>query len=249
MKRREEERRVLELVLADSQRELEVLKAHYARIAPAREREVAELREQVRAEKEKIADLEARLERPQAPLASDTKEDHHRIAIELAGVDPTLRELEEKARTLEEQLERQEAKLKQKRVLLEELEKREAELVQRKEEGRAEVAASLAKVNEARTKASRLDEKILATLAELSLYRAHAAQLEQAAKDLSVAVEQARGRVADGKAPTVDDEREWYNLELRRQLRLAQLREQQEKAAATRRYSTYIPDDGIGLPK
>eukprot|EP00727_Mastigamoeba_balamuthi_P013346 m51a1_g8634 hypothetical protein (971) ;mRNA; r:141627-146058 len=250
MQRKEEEERFLQVVLEQSRRDVALSKREMDMI-PTRNKETIELREQLKKVKTQSAELAAKLESP-----ADTSR-----WTALSGEDPSQEELIQKHQALDDRLKKTEAALKARRAIMEELEKRRAELQGFLDGNQHESVSERQATTQARIKIMRLDEKIVATLAEVALLRAHVVQLGSATKDLEMSLEEARTREASGLAPTADAEREWFNMEIRRQLKLKEMREREEaeagfavtsdglKTKAVKRFNAYVPDDGIGLPK
>ena len=248
---KEDEIRMLNLELSAVKRQIELVRKQIPQV-PVFASEVISLQSELEAEKEKEKELAAKLEDP-----SNSKRFN-----ELPGDDPDEEALEAKIQVLEERLNSKKEQLLEKELVLEEISNLADRLRAQALTGRQGTLELAEKVNEFQSRIKKLTRKMMATVSELSMFQATALKLKQEKEKLEDLSESAQSRMTQYLPPTDDCEQEFAKMERNRLMReeerkLRVERENEEKSmngaithsTAVPRHSSYIPDNGIGLPK
>ncbi|CAG9313059.1 CCDC146 [Blepharisma stoltei] len=248
---KEDEIRMMNLELAEVKRHIEVLRKQIPEV-PKLAAEVISLKSELEAEKEKEKCLAADLEDP-----SNAKRFN-----ELPGEDPDEEALEAKIQVLEERLNNKKEQLLEKELVLEEITNLADKLRAQALTGRQGTLELAEKVNDFQSRIKKLTRKMMATVSELSMFQATAMKLQQEKERLENVFEDSQKRVENSLPPTEDCEKEWERMErnnlLREEERKARKEREEEERSATGaitqstaepRLNSYVPDDGIGLPK
>lgn len=244
---REEDVRALKLALADLNRKVVV--------AMQRQPAGGDLAARARALVEELKEHRARTAELCLKLESPENEERFRL---LEGSDPELPVLEAKEAVLEARLDEKKGQILEKELVLEEVSSLTQKLKNRAGDGREGAIKMSTKVNDYQGRIRDVTRRMMATVSELSMYQATAMKLQQEKGALRSALDEAKWRVAHGKAPSDDAEREWFQNEqaslARKEARLlgrsagAAPPTVAMRTTAEPRPNAYIPDD-IGIPK
>ena len=248
---KEDEIRMLNLELGGVKRQIELVRKTIPEV-PRYANQVISLQAELEAEREKEKELAAKLEDP-----SNSKRFN-----ELPGEDPDEEALEAKIQVLEERLNSKKEQLLEKELVLEEISNLADRLRAQALTGRQGTLELAEKVNEFQSRIKKLTRKMMATVSELSMFQATALKLKQEKERLEEVHEEAEARAREGEPPTEDCEEEFSKMERNKSMReeehkLRMEREKEEKgmtgaithSTAEPRLNSYIPDDGVGLPK
>jgi chromosome segregation ATPase len=248
---KEDEIRMLSLELSAVKRQIELVRKQIPEV-PQYAAEVIALQAELESEKEKEKELAAKLEDP-----SNSKRFN-----ELPGEDPDEEALEAKIQVLEERLNSKKEQLLEKELVLEEISNLADRLRAQALTGRQSTLELAEKVNEFQSRIKKLTRKMMATISELSMFQATASKLKQEKERLEEVQETAQNRMKEFLPPTDDCEEEFNKMERNKIMReeehkLRLEREKEEKgmtggivhSTADPRLNSYIPDDGVGLPK
>ena len=207
--------------------------------------------------------VEARERARQMCVILESPECHERWKAK-EGKDPSPDELAKRIRKLEEQLNQRHEQLLEKGLILDEVVSM-AEAVRKRALARREESVHVAaKVNECRAKIRSVSRRLLGGVAELTMYKSHAAKAEQERRYLEQETALAKERLERGEAPTVDAatlvqrwERERDAKQVRERMREAGVIDAEDdddddpsvvKSTAVVRPTAYMPD-GLALPK
>ncbi|KAH3757459.1 coiled coil flagellar protein [Pelomyxa schiedti] len=210
---KEDEISVLSFELSECKRVL-MLERQRTQKIPQHTNQVASLKKQLAQQRALAEQLSIKLETPPTTPASGRALSTEQITSKLVD--------------LERRLQFQENKLLSQQRELNEIESHRLQLQKRSTENR-DTPEEMFQVSEARNKLDRVDKKLASATAELTLHRAYALNLQQLQTDLEAEVKDATARLHRGEAPTLDAEREWFNMMLRRQMKLQEIRNQQEQ--------------------
>lgn len=248
---KEDEIRMLNLELNAVKRQIELVRKQIPEV-PTFASEVISLQAELEAERDKEKELAAKLEDP-----SNSKRFN-----ELPGEDPDEEALEAKIQVLEERLNSKKEQLLEKELVLEEISNLADRLRAQALTGRQGTLELAEKVNEFQSRIKKLTRKMMATVSELSMFQATAMKLKQEKEKLEEISDNAETRFSEGIPPTDESEEEFQKMERNRSMReeehkLRLEREKEEKSmtgaithsTAEPRLNSYIPDDGVGLPK
>jgi chromosome segregation ATPase len=251
---REEEMRFLKLELNEVERQMMVARKRVPEggdlIAKA-----AALTEEVKEQRKRTEQLCLELESP-ANLARFR---------ELEGEDPDLPTLQAKIAVLEARLDEKKNAFLERELVLEEVTTLTQKLKNRAGDGREVTLKLGAKVNEYQGKIRDVTRKMMATVSELSMYQATAMKLQEEKSVAQAELDEAKWRVAHGKSPSEEAERELFHKE-QQSLAKAEAKFMELNATnnagtggfglpslairttAEPRPNAYIPDE-IGIPK
>ena len=205
IKSKEEDIRMLTIQLAEKQRELELIQKKAPEV-PALAEKVVSLKTELEEEKLKVKELSERVENPEANPG--------RIR-EIDTYVPEQDVLSAKIRVLEERLNLKKEGLLEKELVLEEISNLSEKLRKQALEGRKGTLELAERINDFRAKTTELSRKMLATVAEVSMYQATAMKLEQEKQAKEKILEEALDRVSKGLPPTTESEDEWERMERR----------------------------------
>eukprot|EP00163_Fabomonas_tropica_P028890 TRINITY_DN5999_c2_g2_i1.p1 TRINITY_DN5999_c2_g2~~TRINITY_DN5999_c2_g2_i1.p1 ORF type:complete len:936 (-),score=280.00 TRINITY_DN5999_c2_g2_i1:198-3005(-) len=252
---REEDHRLLTIEAADYERSINVQRKLLPKI-PELEKQVLELQQDLISERKQAEKLSKELESP-------TNLKRWRA---LKGADPTPEKLAVKIQDLEEKLNDKKERLLEKELILEEITHLSDRLRAQANSGRTDTLELSKKVNELQNRIKVITQKMMATVAELSMHQATAMKLQQEKHSKEVELEEGRTRLERGEAPNDEAEREWYRRERERlrqeeaRMIRAELRARGAggdaldapsgavRTTAAPRPNAYIPP-GLGLPK
>lgn len=203
IKVKEEEARMLNIELADKQRELELIQKK-APDVPVLADKVVSLKAELEQEKLKVKELSEKVE--------DPEKNPGRIR-EIDTYIPDKEFLDAKIHVLEERLNSKKEGLLEKELVLEEISNLSEKLRKQALDGRKGTLELAEKINEFRAKTTELSRKMLATVAEVSMFQATAMKLEQEKQAKEKTLEEARERMARGEPPTPECETEWLRME------------------------------------
>ena len=248
---KEDEIRMLNLELAGVKRQIELVRKTIPDV-PRFASQVISLQAELDAKRETEKSLAAKLEDP-----SNSKRFN-----ELSGEDPDEEALEAKIQVLEERLNSKKEQLLEKELVLEEISNLADRLRAQALTGRQGTLELAEKVNEFQSRIKKLTRKMMATVSELSMFQATALKLKGEKERLEEVHELAGARASEGMPPTEECEGELEKMHRNREMREEEHkgrvdRELEEKgmngavthSTAEPRLNSYIPDDGVGLPK
>lgn len=249
IREREEEIRMLNLQLAELQRQIEVTRKQMPKM-PEYAEQILGLQQELSMEREMTEMLCRDLETP-------SNEDRWRP---LGGEDPDTEQLVAKVQVLEERLNDKKEQLLEKELVLEEVTSLSDKLRTQAADGRGDTLKLAKNVNDFQSRIKETTRKMMATVSELSMYQATAMKLQQEKHDREMEMEDAQWRSDNGQPPTEHAEHEWYRMERERLRKQEEMFRKQlqgagalQPAQVTRttaepRPNAYIPDD-IGIPK
>jgi len=179
----------------------------------------------------------------------------------LKGMDPEPEQLAAKIEVLEERLNSKKEHLLEKELVLDEVSSLSDKLRTVASESRESTLDLAKRVNDVRARIRKTTRKMMAAVAELSMYQASAMRLEQEKTHLEQVLAEAKERMAHDQPPTDDAEAEWVRMERDRIRRAeavmagrAQQMENQDESTyltpstAEARPNAYIPEE-LGIPK
>eukprot|EP00002_Diphylleia_rotans_P011919 TRINITY_DN2344_c0_g1_i2.p1 TRINITY_DN2344_c0_g1~~TRINITY_DN2344_c0_g1_i2.p1 ORF type:complete len:930 (+),score=260.77 TRINITY_DN2344_c0_g1_i2:170-2959(+) len=250
MRKREQEIRMLNLLVANLEREVAVTRKLLPQIAQY-ESEIVTMQNHLLFERKRVDKLSKELESP-----TNTKRWRP-----LEGKDPDPEELQAKLQSLEERLNEKQEQLLEKELVMEEITNLSDRLRKQASEGKSDTLELAKKVNDFQSRIKDITRRMMATVAELSMYQASSIKLEQERKEKELSLEEAKWLVDQGQPPTADAERTWYRMErdrLRRKEQAIMVQAQTENAAALAygaiettaepRPNAYVVDE-LGLPR
>ncbi|KFU92740.1 Coiled-coil domain-containing protein 146 [Chaetura pelagica] len=181
---------------------------------------------------------------------------------ELGGKDTPPPELLKKAEQLEVELLQKEEKLIETDLLYKHVSQLTETLQATAETGRQDTLLSAKRINEVQKKIKEINQKITALVAELSMKKALAIQLQQEIRDKEQFLMTVSSRVDQGLPPPKEIENEWLkilrNEKMRKEAakaRAKHIAEERQAAhlgcvrtTAEQRPTAYIPEDGSSLP-
>lgn len=203
IKGREEEIRMLSIELADKDRELSLIQKKAPEV-PVFAEKVVSLKAELEQERAKVKELSEKVE--------DPEKNPGRIR-EVGSDVPEQEFLEAKVHVLEERLNLKKEALLEKELVLEEITNLSEKLRKQALEGRKGTLELAEKINEFRAKTTELSRKMLATVAEVSMFQATAMKLEQEKQAKEKILEESKERLGRGEPPTPDAEAEWQRME------------------------------------
>ncbi|TPX37722.1 hypothetical protein SmJEL517_g00446 [Synchytrium microbalum] len=156
----------------------------------------------------------------------------------LNGGDPTMSEMVDRVRKLEERLATKEERLLEKDLVLEEVTMLTTRLRQQALDSRVAGSQGAMKLSDLTKKAKNTARAIMAKVSELAMQQAEAAALRQEVSDKEALLQSARDRLARGEPPTDELERDILRSE-----RVKARREADARAIADRKR----PEDGIEI--
>ncbi len=209
IKLREEESRMLGIELTEKQRELELIQKKAPEVPVLAER-VVSLKTELEQVKSDVKALSEKVENPEA--------NPERIR-EVDTYIPDQEFMDAKIHVLEERLNSKKESLLEKELVLEEISNLSEKLRKQALEGRKGTLELAEKINEFRAKTTELSRKMLATVAEVSMFQATAMKMEQEKQTKEKVLDEANERVGKGLPPTPEAEEEWERIE--RQNRMA----------------------------
>ncbi|PFX31256.1 coiled-coil domain-containing protein 146-like [Stylophora pistillata] len=251
LRAREEEIRFLKMEVNETKRSIAVAQKNMPN-KRALDNELVTLQIQLVACRERLAQLEKKLEDPS---------DESRIRL-LGGEDPEPEVLAKKIEELELRLAEKEEKLLEKDLIFEEVTRLADGTKKKSETGKEDTLELAKKVNEYQAKIKDTTRKMMALVSELSMNQATALKLQQEVKGKEQELEQCYVRMERGEAPSEEAEREWVRMvrdEERRTKELLEKKEREEEeehyllpggvyTTAEPRPNAYIPDDDSELP-
>eukprot|EP00898_Chlorokybus_atmophyticus_P003312 jgi/Chlat1/3982/Chrsp26S04044 len=172
-------------------------------IIPECQKSIGNLRSELEATASRVEDVSNTLEDP----ATRPKWRN------LEGKIPERDELLAKINSLEERLNDKKEQLLEKELILEEVTALAERLQEQAAEGREDTLELAATVKSYQSKIYTVTQRMMATVAELSMYQAMAMKLAQDKAALEAQVEDAGVRLADGQAPTDDADSEWDRMQ------------------------------------
>jgi chromosome segregation ATPase len=248
---KEDELRMLNLELAEVQRKIDVERKRIPEV-PKMAAEVLNLKTELEAEKDVERQLASELEDPS----------NKQRWRELEGDDPDQEALEAKIQVLEERLNNKKEALLEKELVLEEISNLADKLRVQALTGRQSTLELAERVNDFQSRIKGLTHKMMATVAELSMFQASAMTLQADKERLEEVLEEAYENMNAGRPPLDDCVKEFARMQRNVKMReeeheARRQREEDEKQApgivtrttAEPRPLQYMPDDGIGLPK
>ncbi len=209
IKMREEESRMLGIELTEKQRELELIQKKAPEV-PVLAEKVVSLKTELEQVRFDVKALSVRVENPEA--------NPERIR-EVDTYVPDQEFMDAKIHVLEERLNSKKESLLEKELVLEEISNLSEKLRRQALEGRKGTLELAEKINEFRAKTTELSRKMLATVAEVSMFQATAMKMEQEKQGKEKVLDEAKERVGKGLPPTPETEEEWERIE--RQNRVA----------------------------
>jgi chromosome segregation ATPase len=181
---------------------------------------------------------------------------------ELKGNIPSKEELKDKVQELEEKLNQRSEQLMEKNLMLQEITQSSDESRMEAMQGRDAMYDLAVNTSKVQARIREVNRKMMATLSELSVYQATAMELEQSNKELEDMIKSAEERLENGEAPSQEHEEHWIKEERLKYKRQLEMQARQERlnliqslpatvtrSTANQRYTAYIPDDELGLPK
>eukprot|EP00826_Nyctotherus_ovalis_P011429 TRINITY_DN1297_c0_g1_i10.p1 TRINITY_DN1297_c0_g1~~TRINITY_DN1297_c0_g1_i10.p1 ORF type:complete len:761 (-),score=376.76 TRINITY_DN1297_c0_g1_i10:324-2606(-) len=205
IKTKEEDIRMLNIQLAEKQRELELVQKKAPEV-PVLAEKVVSLKTELEEEKMKVKELSEHVENPETNPG--------RIR-EIDTYIPDQEFLEAKIHVLEERLNLKKESLLEKELVLEEITNLSEKLRAQALEGRKGTLELAERINDFRAKTTELSRKMLATVAEVAMYQATAMKLEQEKQGKEKILEEASERVQQGLPPTPESEEEWERMKRR----------------------------------
>ncbi|CAD8053214.1 unnamed protein product [Paramecium sonneborni] len=250
IKRLEDDIRMIKIEIQEQKRKIDVARKDILQI-PQLSSKVIQLKDELELEKKKESQLSEELENP----------NNQQRFRELGGEDPDQEALDAKIHVLEERLNNKKEQLLEKELILDEITNLSEKLRKQALDGRLSTLELSEKVNEFQAKLKDLTRKMMATIAELSMYQATAIKLQQEKDELENVVQEARQRL-DKSLPPLPEHEDEYLRQQKAQIRYLEDRrqrlekEQQEKmfepfsckTMAKQRVQQYIPDDITGAP-
>jgi chromosome segregation ATPase len=231
---REDELRTLNLEFKEVERQLMVARKRVPEGGDMIQKAVA-LAEQLKEQRERTAKLCLELESP---------ENLARFR-ELEGSDPDLPTLQAKISVLEARLDEKKSALLERELVLDEVTTLTQKLKNRAGDGRDTTLKLGAKVNDYQGRIRDVTRKMMATVSELSMYQATAMKLQEEKSKARNELEEAKWRVAHGKSPSEEAEREWFHME---QSKLAKQEAKYLEMSSTDNNGIYQSSTGMGLP-
>lgn len=240
---REQEARMLNLTLAELQRQLEATRRIMPQMPQHAER-VLKLQQELTAAKEvrsaRPRPRHAPCLTPSPPSPTPPVQETEKICRDLEapqnlsrwrplqGDDPTEEQLLAKVAVLEERLKGKKEGLVEKELVLEEVGSLTGKLRTQANAGRSDTLDLSRQVNSYQARIREVTRKLMSAVSELSLYQATAMKLKQERADLEQAFDDGQARMSRGEAPTEDAEDEFYRRERER---LRRRQEAMERAA------------------
>lgn len=253
LKEREEEVRMLEVNIAEIERQIEVVRKQIPKV-PVLLEEVNQLRINLQEEREMTEKLCKDLETPENLERWNP----------LPGDDLDMEQMTAKLEVIQDRYEKKKEQLLEKELVLEEVTVLSEKLRQQAKEGRDGTLAIAKQVNDLQSKIKEVTRSMMATVSELSMYQATALKLEQEKAERDKLLEEASYKLENDEPPTEDAVHDWYRLERDRLLALERKQEKQKTMAANQlleqlggptvkttaepRPNAYLPAD-VPLPK
>lgn len=197
--------RVVQLDIREMHRRIDVTRKQTPNV-PRLDQDIIRLRRELLHERRQSERLSSELENPM------NKKRWRR----LEGKIPDKEDLMTKVAQLEERLADKQEQLLEKELILEEVLTLSERLRGQAAEGRGETLELAKRVNDYQSKIRNITRKMMATVSELSMYQASAMRLAGDKESLEVVLAEAKQRLAEGKAPTEEAERDWYRHERER---------------------------------
>lgn len=168
---------------------------------------------------------------------------------QLGGSDPSAEDMVKKIEDLERRLAQKEATALERELVLGETSKLVDRAKKQVEGGRGDTVTVAKAVQDYQARLRDTNRKIMALIAEVSMYQANTLQLQQQVHEKQLDVEEANERLQRGEAPTEEALHEWER-EVRRehQAMLEATQRTAEQDAATLRPNAYLPDAEGELP-
>eukprot|EP00831_Metopus_contortus_P022484 TRINITY_DN2028_c0_g1_i1.p1 TRINITY_DN2028_c0_g1~~TRINITY_DN2028_c0_g1_i1.p1 ORF type:complete len:731 (-),score=182.73 TRINITY_DN2028_c0_g1_i1:280-2472(-) len=220
IKKKEEDIRMLNIELSERQRELDLIQKKAPDVPVLAEKVVA-LKTELEQEKSKVKELSEKVENPESNPG--------RIR-EIETYIPDQEFLDANTHVLEERLNSKKEALLEKELVLEEITNLSEKLRKQALEGRKGTLELAEKINEFRAKTTELSRKMLATVAEVSMFQATAMKLEQEKQAKEKILDEAKERMSQGLPPTAECENEWLRME-RQEVVAAELSESLKRKA------------------
>ncbi|TNV74900.1 hypothetical protein FGO68_gene7395 [Halteria grandinella] len=198
IKRLEDDIRMIKIEIQEQKRKIDVARKDILQI-PQFSAKVIQLKDELELEKKKESQLSEQLENPNNQLRFR----------ELGGEDPDQEALDAKIHVLEERLNNKKEQLLEKELILDEITNLSEKLRKQALDGRLSTLELSEKVNEFQAKLKDLTRKMMATIAELSMYQATAIKLQQEKDDLENVVQEARSRLEQELPPLPEHEDEY----------------------------------------
>ena len=248
LQRRDDEIRMLKLEIREVSRSTDAARKVVHHI-PKYDESAVSLQQQLLEARRKAQELSDALESPE-------NRDRWR---RLEGKVPDEEELSVKIGYLEERYNDKREQLLEKELILEEVSALSERLQQQAAEGRADTLELAKRVNGYQAKIRAITRRMMATVSELSMYKASSMKLQQERDELVERITEAAARMDAGLAPTEDAERDWYRLE-RERLELEEVpaaardtHQTDDKSTGIRttaepRPNAYVPSD-LGIPR
>ncbi|GKT27986.1 hypothetical protein ADUPG1_000336 [Aduncisulcus paluster] len=210
LKSREEEHRILSRKVNEKQRAVDLLRQRSS-VLPEMVEEV-----QVFASKLEVARKETHV---LATLAEDPASSTRWRSLEptvAQAAKETVSELAKQLKLLEKQLNEKKEQLLEKNLILNEITTLGERVQEEAKEIREKIFPQAKKAAGYVSKVGETDRRLLAAVAELSMWQASAASLSQEREELMTKVEEGKSRMEEGLPPTDDCEEEWERKEIRR---------------------------------
>ena len=207
---KEEIIRMLNLELSEKQRQLEVVRKRIPQV-PALSEKVLSLKRELDQERAKVTKLSEKVEDP------DQNKDR------LKDIEPDVPDqesLQAKILILEERLNNKKEQLLEKELVLEEITNLSEKLRKQALDGRKTALELSERINEFKARTTEISRKMLATVAEVSMFQATSMELEHKKEKLELMFEEAKDRFQQGIPPTEECEKEWERME---KLRIARI--------------------------
>ncbi|XP_030072255.1 coiled-coil domain-containing protein 146 [Microcaecilia unicolor] len=216
------------------------------------EEEIVSLQIQLARCRDKVHELELKMEDPNA---------ENRIR-QLEGNDPSQADLIKKIEELELRLAEKEEKLLEKDLLFEQVLRLSDRLQIKAENGKYDTLTLANKMSDLQRKIKDTTRKMMALIAELSMKQAKTIKLQQEVRDKEQFVETCYARLEQGLPPSEETEQEWMRLLRNQRRHQADLEEKARNAdeekqhmlpnglytTAEQRPNAYIPEDVAALP-
>ncbi|KAJ3312642.1 hypothetical protein HDV04_002784 [Boothiomyces sp. JEL0838] len=215
---RNNEIRKLQLILAESKRQLELQKQKKPIIAEL-DKEIAKLEKKKTELMELTLTLGEQMENPS---------DENRCR-NLGGVDPTQEELTKKIEKLENLLSVQEESILEKDLILEEVSALAERLKTQTVDSKDETHTTTTEINELTKRIKNITKKTMAKVSELAMHQAIAMSLYRETSEKECLLDEAKSRLESGDIPLDQIEGDFIREERKRQQRKAKLQALKEK--------------------
>ncbi|KAJ3255643.1 hypothetical protein HK103_006168 [Boothiomyces macroporosus] len=215
---RNDEIRKLQLILAESKRQLELQKQKKPIIAEL-DKEIAKLDKKKTELMELTLTLGGQMENPS---------DENRCR-NLGGVDPTQEELTKKIEKLENLLSIQEESILEKDLILEEVSALVERLKMQTVDSKDETHTTTTEINELTKRIKNITKKTMAKVSELAMHQAMAMSLYRETSEKECLLDEAKSRLESGDIPLDQIEGDFIREERKRQQRKAKLQALKEK--------------------